>query len=257
VAVPKAPAIPGLMFRGFRGEDDFPAMLAVIDGSKEEDRSEWTNSLDDVARGYRHLVNCDPYQDMLFALVRGQVVGYSRVWWNQELDGTWLYEHFAHLLPRWRGTGIRRSLLRHNERRLQEVATGHNGPAPKLLQCWASETEKHWGSLLQAEGYEIVRYGYEMVRPSLDDIPDIPLPEGLEVRPVTPEQHQAIWKAAEDAFRDHWGETQWHDEYFEEWQESPTFQPELWQVAWDGDQARSSRSCGRSPGMVTRWRARF
>jgi ribosomal protein S18 acetylase RimI-like enzyme len=79
-----------------------------------------------------------------------------------------------------------------------------------------------------------------MLRPSLEDIPEIPLPEGLEVRPVTSEHHTVIWKAAEEAFRDHWGETQWHDEYFDEWQESPTFQPELWQVAWDGDKVAGS-----------------
>ena len=31
-----------------------------------------------------------------------------------------------------------------------------------------------------------------------------PLPDGLEVRPVLPEHHRAIWNADEEAFRDHW-----------------------------------------------------
>jgi len=32
-----APPIPGLTFRAFRGEEDYPHMLAVIEGSKDVD----------------------------------------------------------------------------------------------------------------------------------------------------------------------------------------------------------------------------
>jgi ribosomal protein S18 acetylase RimI-like enzyme len=236
LVVPDAPHIPGLSLRGFRGEVDYPAMLAVIEGSKEADGIEWTNSVEDIARNYRHMVNCDPYRDMLFVEVEGQVVGYSRVWWQKELDGKRRYHYFAYLLPAWRGQGLRRAMLRHNERRLREIAAGHPLDVPRLFEAWASDTESDWETLLVSEGYEAVRYGFEMVRPNLDDIPDLPLPEGLEVRPARPEHYRTIWKAAEEAFRDHWGETEWQDEWFEEWKESPTFMPELWQVAWDGDQ---------------------
>jgi mycothiol synthase len=231
-----APAVLGLAFRGFRGEVDYPAMAAVIAGSKEVDGLEWAQSVEDVARTYRHLVNCDANRDMLFVEVGGEVVGYGRVWWERELEGKWRYQHFAHLLPAWRGKGIRRTMLRHNERRLREIAAEHPADGPRLFEAWASDTETHWGSLLVDEGYEAVRHGFEMVRPDLEDIPDLPLPEGLEVRPVEPEQIDVIWEAAREAFRDHWGETEWHEEWLEEWKESPTFQPHLWQVAWDGDE---------------------
>lgn len=234
--VPDAPAIPGLVFRGFRGEADYAAIVAVLQGRKEADQIERTESVEDVARSYRHLFNCDPYRDMLFAEMDGEVIGYGRVWWQRELDGKLRYEHFAHLLPGWRGTGIWRAMLRHNERRLREIAADHPMDVARLFEAWASDTEQQWEELLLSAGYEPVRYGFEMVRPSLDDIPDLPLPEGLDVRPVTPEHYCTIWRAAEEAFRDHWGEPEWQDEWLYEWQESPTFQPQLWQVAWDGDQ---------------------
>lgn len=236
IVVPDAPVITGLGFRRFRGEVDYPAMVAVIEGSKEADQVERTQSVEDIARGYSHLFNCDPYRDMLFVEVGGDVIGYSRVWWQQELDGKRRYEHFASLVPEWRGKGIRRVMLRHNERRLREIAADHPPSGPRVFEAWAADTESHWESLLLSEGYEAVRHGFEMVRPHLDNIPDLPLPDGLEVRPVQPEHYWTIWRAAEEAFRDHWGETEWQDEWFEEWQESPTFQPQLWQVAWDGDQ---------------------
>ncbi|MGD8794357.1 MAG: hypothetical protein PVF47_17540, partial [Anaerolineae bacterium] len=237
ILVRDAPEIPGLAFRGFRGEADYPAMSAVINGSKEADGLEWANTVDDVARTYDHLSGLDPRRDMLFAEVEGGVIGYSRVWSSQEDAGTRLYRQFVHLLPAWRKNGLRRAMLRHNERRLRQVAGGHPDDGPRFFEAWASATESHWSSLLESEGYRGVRYSFEMLRPDLDNIPDRPLPEGLEVRPVEPDQIPQIWAAAKEAFRDHWGfsEEEW-DRELREWREAPTFQPHLWQVAWEGDQ---------------------
>ena len=235
IVVPGAPAIPGLTFRSFRGESDYPAMVAVIVGSKDADGVTWAIDPDDTVRTYQHLVNCDPYQDMLFAEQNGQVIGYSRVWWQEESDGTRLYCQFVHLLPAWRPTGLRRAMLRHNERRLREIASDHPQARGRFFEAWASDSEVSWETLLLSEGYEIVRYGFEMVRPNLDDIPELRLPERLEVRPVRPEHYWIIWRAVEEAMQDHWGAQPWRDEWFEEWMEDPTFDPSLWQVAWDGD----------------------
>lgn len=231
-------SFPGLVFRSFRGQADYPGMSAVIEGSKDADGLEWSQSVEDVARTYRHLVNCDADRDLLFAEVDGEVVGYSRVWWQQEAEGTRLYQHFVHLLPQWRGLGIRRAMLQQNERRLRQIAADHPEDGPRLLQAWASDTEDHWQNLLQQEGYSPVRYGFSMVRPDLEEIPDLPLPEGLEVRPVPPDRVRSLWRAAREAFRDHWGysEDEWSYEHWEEFQESPTYNPALWQVAWAGDE---------------------
>jgi ribosomal protein S18 acetylase RimI-like enzyme len=243
IAVTDAPAIPGLIFRRFRGEVDYPAMVAVLEGSKEADGLERVDTVDDIARTYRHLVNSDPYQDMLVVEVRGGVIGYSRVWWEQEVAGQRLYAHFAHLLPAWRGLGIRRAMLRHNERRLREIADtlshlpGSSEASRKAVgafDVWAAETEAHWISLLASEGYTATRQHLEMVRPDLEGVPDLPLPDGLEVRPVQPDQFLQVRDAADEAFYDHWGQTESQAQRFLEWQGAPTFRPDLWQVAWDG-----------------------
>jgi mycothiol synthase len=241
IAVPDAPPVPGLGFRRFRGPEDFPSMLAVIDGSKDVDGIERTDSLEDVALNYQHLVNCDPEQDMVFAEVDGEVIGYGRGFWQQDVDGPRRYMHFNFLLPRWRGTGIRLAMLRQCEQRLGEIGAGHDIDCPRVLEAWASDTETDWASLLTGRGYEAVRFGFEMVRPDLENVPDLPLPDGLEVRPVEPEHVPLIWAAAKEAFRDHWGysEDEW-DEELARWRESPTFQPELWQVAWAGDEVAGS-----------------
>ena len=240
--LPDAPAVRGLGFRGFRGEMDFPAMLAVIEGSKEADGSERTDTLEGIARNYQNLTNSDPYRDMLFAEVDGDVVGYSRVWWWSGKDNKRVYSHFAFLRPEWRHKGIRHAMLSYNERRLREIASEGAASRPangaRLFESWASETEAHWASLLEEHGYKAARYGFEMARPDLEKIPDLPLPEGLEVRPVQPEHERVIWAAAREAFVDMWdyAEEDWTDEELDAWRQEPTFDSGLWQVAWDGDQ---------------------
>ena len=236
IVLPDAPASHGLTFRRFRGEKDYPAMVAVIEGSKDADQIDHTETVEDVACAYRHLVNCDPYQDMLFVEMKGKVIGYSRVWWILRSDGTRSYCHFVLLLPQWRGKNIRRAMLHHNEHRLREIASGHTKEGPRFFEVWAGNAEVDWVSLLLGEGYKPVRYSFEMVRPNLEDIPDLPLPQGLEVRPAKPEHYRTIYRAAWEAFQDHWGCTEWLEEEFEQWKEQPIFNPDLWQVAWDGNE---------------------
>jgi len=231
-----APAIDGLIFRGFRGPEDYPAMVAVIEGSRETDQIEFVTTVEDIARDYDHLVNSDPYRDMLFVEMHGEVIGYSRVYWAALANGAYTYGHFANLSPARRNLGIRRAMVRHNEQRLREIAATHTDGGKRYFECWANDTETDWRALLADEGYVPVRYGYLMVRPDLENIPNLPLPEGVDVRPVRPEDYWTIWYAAREAFRDHWGytEDEWADANFENWQESHIFTPELWQVAWAG-----------------------
>ncbi len=72
ILLPNSPSIPGLSFRRFRGEPDYPSMAALIMGCNNADGLENSTTAEDVARNYRHLENCEPQTDMLFAEVDGQ-----------------------------------------------------------------------------------------------------------------------------------------------------------------------------------------
>lgn len=262
IVVPNAPDIEGLSFRGFLGDEDFPRMLEVSDRCKVADDQDYVETLDDLRRYYRHLVNSDPTKDMLFVEMNGELIGYSRVWWTQIVDGPRTYGHFAKLVPEWRDQGIRRAMLRHNERRLTKIAATQCVDLERYFEALSSDGEHSWMGLLESEGYKPVRYGFEMVRPDLEEVPSLPLPEGLEVRPVRPEEYQTIWGAAREAFRDHWGfsEEEWADTRFESWQEDDTFTPDLWEVAWQGTEVAGmvlsfvdvaeNRSYGRQRGYT-------
>ena len=231
-----APVIPNLTFRKFLGEVDYPAMLAVIEGSKETDGIQRTDTLEDISRNYEHLTNCDPLQDVLIAEINGQVIGYNRVFWEKLEDGTWTYTLFGFLLPAWRRRGIGGAMLHHAERRLREIADSHPKDGPRFFQSWAADTEIGTQRLLVSEGYQPVRFSYEMVRDLSESIPEFPMPEGLELRSVKSEHLWLIFDAMNEAFRDHWNHRDLTKEEFKQWMKDPTFDPKHWKIAWDGDQ---------------------
>ena len=237
VAVPEAPAIPGLVFRGYRGAEDLPAMLRVYTAAHEADGLEEVTTLEDMQRNYATLVNCDPARDILLAEVDDSLVAYARVFWMDLVDGGRSYENFGFVDPAWRRRGIGGAMHRHNERLLRSIAAGHAGVAPKYFGSEGIESDPGNTTLLRNDGYEAARYFYDMVAPSLEGIVAPPMPEGIETRPVTREQYRTIWDAMAEAFRDHWGEAEWVEEDWERWVADPDNEdPRFWRVGWDGDQ---------------------
>ncbi|MDQ3880931.1 MAG: GNAT family N-acetyltransferase [Chloroflexota bacterium] len=235
VDVPGAPEIPGLRLRRYRGATDLPGMLDAFHASGEADGSEQVNSLPDMENAYAHLSNCDPDRDILVFEVDSEIIGYSRRYWAELNEGGRTYESFGFLRPEWRRRGIATAVLRWNEAGLREIAAGHGEIGPKWLASGALDTAAGNVALLKNAGYQPVRYGYDMVRPTLDAIPNAPLPDGVELRPVTPDQLRRIWEADIEAFRDHWGERDESEESYERIVNSPDTDFALWQVAWDGD----------------------
>jgi hypothetical protein len=75
-----------------------------------------------------------------------------------------------------------------------------------------------------------------MVRPDLENIPELPLPADVEVRPVETGHIRQVWEASNDAFRDHWGYIPDPWEEYERVMADPDFDPSLWRVAWQDDQ---------------------
>ena len=66
-------------------------------------------------------------------------------------------------------------------------------------------------------------------------MPDHPLPDGLEIRPVRDEDIRTIWEADVEAFRDHWGFVEQSEEDYERFVAFPYHDPTLWKIAWDDE----------------------
>ncbi|MBA2265056.1 MAG: GNAT family N-acetyltransferase [Chloroflexi bacterium] len=232
-----APAIPGLRFRHFGGKDDLPAMLRVYSAAHIADGIEEVITLEQMKLNYATLVHCDPARDIVVAEVDGQVVAYARVFWNDLVEGGRSYENFGFVHPDWRRRGIGGAMHRHNDERLRQIAAEHTDVSPKWLGSEGVDTDAGNAVLLIKDGYEPVRFFYEMVAPTLDGIQAPPMPEGIDLRPATRDQYRTLWLAAAEAFRDHWGETEWVEADWDRFVADPdNDDPRFWRVGWDGDQ---------------------
>ena len=236
IDIPDSPAIPGLAFRHFRGAEDYPKMVAVIAASAEADKVERVDSVEDITNAYSHLVNCDPYQDMIFAEINNEVIGYSRGSWRQEEDGPRIYSSVGFLAPAWRRKGIGTSMFHWIENHMRVIAEAQSVKETGMFENFVNDGNVGLAVLLEKNNYKPLRYFVEIVRPDLENIPDFPMPDGLELRPVLPEHYRGIWDADEEAFRDHWGYSESTEEDYQAWLGNKTvFRPELWQIAWDVD----------------------
>ena len=229
------PDIEGLSVRLFKGKEDFPGMVDVINASKAVDKKKFSYSIEDMERAFEHPINTDPYKDELIVLMGEKIIGTTMVWWSQGLDKIRNYNYTAKLVPEWRGKGIREAMVKWCENRAREIAKTHPEDEVGQFYIWASEFEKDWTRIVESNGFKPHTYSFIMVRPNLDNIPDCPLPSGIEIRPVNKDQMRMLWDADMEAHKDGFEPVDWPEELYLQWLNEPIFKPEHYIVAWDGE----------------------
>lgn len=232
-----APKIPGLRFRQFAGESDYAPMAAMLNQIALADGAAADFTAANMANWDQCIENFDPPNDRVIIEIDGRMIGAGRVQSAKTIANERLYFHSANLIHEYRGKGIERPMLRHLQRRLREIAKGHPNDAPRFFQGFGVKDDNHaMIAVLEEVGYTTIRHSFEMIRLNLDNIPNKPLPDGLEVRPIREEQLRTIWNAREEAFLDHWGKVPHTEQAFQAFCKIPDWNRELTRVAWAGNQ---------------------
>ena len=198
-------AIPGLSFRHVVGEDAQP-LFEVHEQCADHDQVDRLSSIEhaptqnDLTRWLIEVVQQEHTHNWLVAQVDDTLVGYSRIIWWQEEDGTWVYLTVGWVIPQWRGKGIRTAMLHWAENRIRELAAEHPTAGKWEFASNATNTEKEATALLQAEGYSAAYTVLDMELTDFSLMTEPKLPEGLELRPLTPEHYQAVWNSIQEAY---------------------------------------------------------
>ena len=228
--------IPGLAFRHFAGENDHVIRLDISNVCKEVNGFDWIITLDDIKNDELWSANYDIHQQLIYVELDGEPIGYFGWNWQEEQDGTMVFWPFGNLLPEHWGNDIEELMLRFTEEQCCSVAEGMPTEQRKIFRTWRKNKAKDIVAFFKQHGYQPERFFFEMRRPIEKEIPECPLPDGVEIRPVEPGHYRAIWDAEQEAFRDHWGYAEPTEQMFEAWQKQRLFRPEYWKVAWEDDQ---------------------
>ena len=237
-SLPDAPAIPGLRIGHFDRELDYGPVAAMWSETNLGDGAEQVFDAAELQHRWDHAPGLDLDQDVLVARVGDEVVAVVSHQWRQRGQRVF-HEVLPMVRQAVRRRGLGQALLAWAERRAAAGhAAGTMGPAdlPHVVFCWADVDVDAVAAFAATNGYAPDGYGILMTRSLADPLPDAPLPEGIELRPVRPEDYRRIWDADVEAFQDDRDPVVRTNADFERWFAAPDLDTSIWLVAWDGDE---------------------
>lgn len=227
----------GLRFRPFSGGTDLKEIVRIENAEAETDRIPERTDADSLAVRFAHPSDhFDPYRDVTIAELDGQPVAVASREWVDTTDGLREYRVDGAVDPAFRRRGIGTAVLAENERQGHMLAPTDGFAGARVFGSWSGDTQPGDAALLTAAGYAPARFFFDMTRPSLEDIPAVPLPGGFELRPITTGLATTVWHAEAEAFQDHWGGFDASEERLTRQLAQPWNDLSLWVVAFDGDE---------------------
>lgn len=239
--LPQLAHIPGVTVRYFRGEVDYPILIAIQQARAEIDQIDPRSSyesmptLTSIATEYAAAELFAPRANTLVVEVNGRGIASTFVEWWQEQDGTWLYLHEEFVVPQWRNQGIEQALLAWTEERLRHVAATHPTNGKAVLGANATSAEPDRQKLLQAVGYQEV---FSMLEMQLSTLQHLSMPASLDGFRITNAQrsdYRLLWDAMQEAYHGRAMFQVFSEEDCQAFIDDPTHDPDFEFVAWDRD----------------------
>jgi ribosomal protein S18 acetylase RimI-like enzyme len=224
--------------RPYRGPADHPAMASILSEYHQHCGSTESPTAAQFDSTYANLTNCDKTTDIvLIEIEGGEPVGYARSSWEELDDGSRNYVVFGPMRPAHLDESLFNAMVAAQEDHLRRKA---DGVANAMFRAYAPHpgpgiTPVREAAWLESRGYSAVRFEAALVRPDLENIPDLTLPEGVELREVTPEMIRPIFDAHWEAFRGSWDFYEAQEENFQQFVDDPLIDTSMWKIAWVGD----------------------
>ena len=226
------------VLRAYRGPEDHPDMSRVAAAARTHDGEHDAGTVADIDNHYAHLDQAALPRDCTLAVLDGRVVAYGRASLGPLAAGGHRVSSIAFVDPDARGRGVEELLVRHAVRRAAEIIESDPDGASMRVVLYVNGAHGELVRIAEDRGFQRVRRFAQLIRPNVEDIPEIRLPAGFEVRPISLDDramHRRIFDAGARAFADSYGEEAASDEGFDEFIHMSSFEPALWRVAFDGE----------------------
>ncbi len=237
------PRIEGVTVRRFDDPADYERLAALMRVANAEDAIPFLPTAENLKVEMRNSTGITPTDDVVVVELDGRLIASCTVERNLR-DGVPTYEVSGTVDPDCRRLGIATALMAWALGRARSRADREDPDHVVKVGAYAQETEVGHRALLLTAGLLPVRHFFLMRRSDLVTIPDVPLPDGFEIRPVSKDQWRTIFDAESEAFRDHWGHREMDDNDFQMTYTMPELDTDLWVVAWAGDEVA---------GVVQNW----
>lgn len=213
---------------------DMPEIVDLLCACDVAETGEPDSTLEDLENDWS-MEGFDPARDAWVAEGPAGLVGYAYAG-DQFRTGELEADLWVH--PQRHEPELPGRLLGLAERRAARLAV-ERGYADPTLDVFCISRNRAKRDLLRRHGYTLKRTVYRMTADLSDGAPFSPAPQGLEIRPFALEADEhVLYDLMNEAFVDHFQQS---EEPFDAWRARlighADFDPDLWWIAWDGDQA--------------------
>ncbi|MGZ4409908.1 MAG: N-acetyltransferase family protein [Gaiellaceae bacterium] len=212
---------------------DLPLVQELLDTCEAADTGETrAHQLDVVAEGRQPRVDIER-DYLLIVSSDGALAAFG--WLFHFESGNCICEPNVH--PEHRAAALEGPLLTALESRASDLGHGHEADPSRRLDVWCESVRGDRRAMLGARGYAKVRDFLIMRIELAQGFASPVLPSGLTVRSFRPGvDERALHKATEEAFAEHFHfEPSTFDEFCGTLA-ARKVNPDLWLVAWDGDE---------------------
>jgi mycothiol synthase len=225
--------------------EDLPAAVAMFNTCSHETRGRDEFELEDYRNEWS-----DPSIDLavdtrVAQTPDGTIVGCIEVWNTPPYSLCWIW---GRVHPEFRGQGIGTALMDWAEQRACVALDRASADARIVLEAGTITPHLPTTELLEERGFVAARHSLSMARDLDGPLPEPIWPAGITVRTMRPGDELAIYRAENEAFRDHWGHIEAPEETaYPLWRhraiEDPAHDPSLWFLAMDGDEIAGIALC--------------
>jgi mycothiol synthase len=214
---------------------DIPAIQKMLAANQEIDRTE-TVSSEERLRSIFGMLGEQLEQNTLITVTEdGTIAAVAMlVFPPGEGDQLALFDGNVHV--NYRGRGVGSFLLKWLEAHArQEFSTATSG-APQLMRTSCTEGQADRIALFEQNGFQAMRYSYQMRCSLAEPIPDASLPDGLQWAQWAPELDLPLMHAFNAAFSEHWGLQTMNEATWKEFFTGvPQFRGDLTYLAMEAD----------------------